>query len=119
MHNRYRSKLALGHVRIVNDEKYEDSYDQSLYAHRASKMRELEYDCKAELRAYKSAEKCSTTASPTRKYDENLHVIENRSEVTDVVSEAINAWSKEAFTLNQTEEGTPYHSYRNISNFAN
>ncbi|KAL6741243.1 hypothetical protein Aduo_014516 [Ancylostoma duodenale] len=105
MHNSYRSGLA----RERN----------------ASRMRKLvryislirlfqEYDCYAEDSARKSAEKCSDTASPSDKYDENLHVIEEDEEYYNPVLEAGNSWWSEIL---DTEKNL-YNSTVN-ANFAN
>ncbi|KIH55533.1 SCP-like protein [Ancylostoma duodenale] len=80
-HNGYRSLLAQG-LAFMKDGA--DSLE-------ASKMRSLVYDCEAENSAYESAEKCSTTSSPTSTYDENLYVIEEEDgDVSDPIQEV--AW---------------------------
>ncbi|KAL6741241.1 hypothetical protein Aduo_014514 [Ancylostoma duodenale] len=114
----YRSLLALGHVKISEEPENYDDYDLPLYAPRASEMRYLEYDCEAEISAHKSAKKCRTTAFPTKKYDENLQVIENPRDINEAALKAIISWAREAFNLNQTKE-VLYRPNLNISNFAN
>ncbi|KAL6741245.1 hypothetical protein Aduo_014518 [Ancylostoma duodenale] len=113
LHNGFRSRLALGHVSIVNVE----SYNISSYAHRASKMKILEYDCQLEDSAFESAQKCSNNASSSY---ENVYVIKDTEDhEIDEALEAINSRSSEALDIIQTEEGIPYLSNSSISNFAN
>ncbi|KAL6741244.1 hypothetical protein Aduo_014517 [Ancylostoma duodenale] len=75
MHNGYRSHLA--------------------QERNASRMKKMKYDCDAEKSAYESAKQCLETASPSDKYDENLHVIDYPEDVSDVALEAGNSWWSE------------------------
>ncbi|KAL6741239.1 hypothetical protein Aduo_014513 [Ancylostoma duodenale] len=108
-HNGYRSLLAQG---LAFTQGGADS-------RKASKMRSLVYDCDAENSAYESAMKCSTTASSSEKYDENVYVIEDDGDVSDPILEAVNSWSSEALDLNQAKTGNLYSSSDKIPNFAN
>ncbi|EYC08232.1 hypothetical protein Y032_0067g64 [Ancylostoma ceylanicum] len=116
-HNRYRSKLALGHV-VIGEEPPNSLPYNLTYAHTASKMMDLEYDCDLEKSAYRSAEKCHHVASSSEKYDENVYVIKDTS-LYNVALRAINSWTSETFYINQTAESVPYLSNNTISNFAN
>ncbi|EYC08212.1 hypothetical protein Y032_0067g51 [Ancylostoma ceylanicum] len=108
-HNKYRSLLALGLLKTKKG-----------YAHSASKMRQLDYDCVVEKSAYESAKKCSPTASSSGKYDENLYVIKDGSDVI----KAIDSWWNEVYTLQMNEKEqkktkNKYNSSSGIPNFAN
>ncbi|RCN31284.1 SCP-like protein [Ancylostoma caninum] len=109
-HNGYRSLLAKGRA-FMQD--YADSLP-------ASKMRSLVYDCAAEDSAYQSAKKCSTTASSTGNYNENLYVFEDEDGVgASPIVEAVNSWTSEALDLDQAATKNLYRSSYKISNFAN
>ncbi|EPB73204.1 SCP-like protein [Ancylostoma ceylanicum] len=116
LHNGYRSILALGHVNIS-----EESNETFLYAHRASRMRILDYDCDAEGSAYESAIKqCSSNKSSSAEYDENVYVIDNTYEdEVDPALKAISSWTSQAFNLTHAEEGIPYQWNDSVSDFAN
>ncbi|RCN49741.1 SCP-like protein [Ancylostoma caninum] len=115
-HNGYRSLLAKGRA-------FMQDYADSLPASKMRSLRDLlnqVYDCAAEDSAYESAKKCSTTASSTSNYNENLYVFEDEDGVgASPIVEAVNSWTSEALDLDQAATKNLYRSSYKISNFAN
>ncbi|RCN50648.1 SCP-like protein [Ancylostoma caninum] len=106
-HNEYRYSLVFGLVKMKKG-----------YARRASRMRQLEYDCKAELSAYYSAlHSCDSSPYSMDEYDENRYVMEHKGDIT----KAADSWWSEirGVVLDQKDRKNDYSSKHKIPNFAN
>ncbi|KIH67869.1 SCP-like protein [Ancylostoma duodenale] len=109
-HNEYRYSLVFGLVRMKKG-----------FARRASRMRQLEYDCEAEKSAYFSAlYSCDAPPYSMDDYDENIYVMERTSDITEIASAAVSWWNEiKRVVLDQKDRKNDYSSNLKIPNFAN